>query len=284
MALTRCVIGNEAFICDVSLVGGRIIIHNAYKDLLHEIKVSDVIGVYEEGNTLVIETSKVKVFISNSGTSPMIKDIGRALELKIRYQELSIIIKDVLLNMSNAYRILTNIIKTFQEDYVGRWVLLPQYVNELYSISRNLMRYDINIRHYIDVLNHAYEGRSVNAVKNSIRSLALNMTRLVDEYIKTLLTFEDLTPLLSLVVLAYCTELANLTNQPLEAKKAEDDLLKICTSEIHVKMLSRPEVDICRKFAEDLRDRGTYDAVNAFVDNYLKALEGSMRKLLGLNL
>ncbi|MEM0453132.1 MAG: hypothetical protein QXO98_00530 [Sulfolobales archaeon] len=280
MVLTKCVVDGEGFVCDVSLTNGKIIIHNIHKDLLQEIKVSDIINLYREEDTLIIETAERKLYFSMSGTSSAINDIGRIVELRVRYAEFSVIINDLLLNTAKVFNILVKMTKEFHEEFVSRWVTAPQYIKELYSISKNLSIYDVDVVYYIDALNYNVERRNVNGVKTSIKNLIFNVTRLATDYMKTLLAFEDLTPLLNMLVLTYLVELANKTNQPLEAKKTEEDLLRICRTEIYVKMLNRPEVDVCRNFIEDLRVRGPYDSINTFLNNYMRLMEENIRKLL----
>ncbi len=280
--MTRCTLEGEVFICDVSLVSGKILIQSVHRDVMYEVRVSDVMRVYQEDDTLVVETPTKRVFISTSGpSSPLVKEIGRVVELRVRYAWFSAVIKDLLINAARAFQALVSVVKSFHEDIVGRWIITPQLIGELYIVSENLNTYGINIKHYVDELSRNAELRSVQGVKRCVKELAFNMVRSIDEFVKTLLTFEDLRPLLSLVVLAYVAELAYWTNQPLEAKKAEEDLLRECSSEIHVKMLGRPEVDVCRSFVEVLRDKGSYEAVRAFIDGYLKLLNNNISRLLG---
>lgn len=282
MVLTRCVVGGEVSICDVSLVSGKVVIHNIPKGLVYDIRVSDIVSIYKkEDKILAIKTSTDEVLISISGaSSSLINDIGRVVELKVKYDELSTTAKDLLIITAKALHIIVDVVKAFYEDYLGRWALTQHHVKELYRISEILMNYGINVKQYVDELNNNVNLRSVGGVKKAVKELTFNIVRLVEERVKSLLIFEDLRPLIDLIVIAYVARLAYLTNQRVESSKAEEDLMRECSSEVYVRMLNRPELDICRNFMEVLRSANPYEAIKVFLDNYLRLLDERIRKLL----
>ncbi len=281
MVLTRCVVEGEVFVCDISLIGGRIVIHNVPKGLVYDVRVSDIVGIYKRDNMLIVKTSAEEVLINVSGaSSSLINEVGRVVELKVRYDELSATTKDLLLATAKALHVIVDLVKAFYEDFVDRWISALHHVKELYRISEVLIVYNINIKQHVDELNRNVGLRSVGGVKRAVRELTFNMIRLVEERVRSLLTFEDLKPLINLVVITYVARLAYLTNRRIEALNAEEDLMRECTSEIYVKMLNRPELDICRNFMEMLRSGDPYKAVEVFLDNYLRLLDGVIKKLL----
>ncbi|MEM0361266.1 MAG: hypothetical protein QXY36_00390 [Sulfolobales archaeon] len=279
-ALTKCVIDDNVFICDVSITNGKILIHNVPKDVLYEVRIVDVVNVYRQDSALVIITPDMKILINISGTSSsIINEVGRVVELRIRYEEFSKTIKDLLLNTAKALQAVVGIVRIFGEDYVDRWVKALNYVGELYEISKSLKTYGIDVEYRVDELSRNISLRSVGGVKKASKDLIFVMVHQVEEHLRSLLTFEDLRPLINLIVLAYSVELAHITNQPVETKKAEEDLIRECRSEVYVKMLNKPELDLCISFIEDLRSRGSYEAIKSFLDNYLRLLHEVIRRL-----
>lgn len=280
-ALTKCVINDDAFICDVFLTNGKILIHNVPKDVLYEVRVVDVVNVYRRDNALVIITPDTKMFINISGaSSSLISEVGRVVELRIKYEEFSKTIRDLLLNTAKALQAVIDIVRIFGEDYTDRWVKALNYVRELYEISKRLKAYGVDAEYRIDELSRSIGLRSIGGVKKACKDLTFVMVHQVEDLLRSLLTFEDLRPLINLIVLAYSAELAHITNQPVEAKKAEEDLIKECRSEVYVKMLNKPELDLCINFIEELKSGSPYEAIKNFLDNYLRLLHEIIRRLV----
>jgi hypothetical protein len=276
--VTKCGVNSNNFLCDVSIIKGRLVINNLSTGSLEEYDLSSIVDVYREGDLLILQTPTKKLYFEVSGRAVgIVYDVGRLVELRIKYDVLSTGIKELLLTTSKVLNILVDIIVKFSSDYLGRWVYSKSRLNDLYVVSNYLIKYGIDVKGYLDELTRSIDLRRVNDVRNSIKALIREVVVSVSKYLTSTLVFTDLRPILNVLVLAYTVELACMTNQLIECRRVEEELSTLCNDEVHIKLLNVPEVNICVGFIKSLRSKDPYEAVNEFIENFLNVLSSYFR-------
>jgi hypothetical protein len=276
--VTKCGVNGNNFLCDVSIIKGRLVINNLSTGSLEEYDLSSIVSVYREGDLLILQTPTKKLYFEVSGRAVgIVYDVGRLVELRIKYDVISTGIKELLLTTSKVLKILVDIIVKFSSDYLGRWAYSKSRLNDLYVVSNYLIKYGIDVKGYLDELTRSIDLRRVNDVRNSIKALIREVVVSVSKYLTSALVFTDLRPILNVLVLAYTVELACMTNQLIECRRVEEELSTLCNDEVHIKLLNVPEVNICVGFIKSLRSKDPYEAVNEFIENFLNVLSSYFR-------
>jgi hypothetical protein len=276
--VTKCGVNGNNFLCDVSIIKGRLVINNLSTGSLEEYDLSSIVNVYRDGDLLILQTPTKKLYFEVSGRAVgIVYDVGRLVELRIKYDVLSTDIKELLLTTSKVLKILVDIVVKFSNDYLGRWAYSKSRLNDLYVVSNDLIKYGIDVKGYLDELTRNIDLRRVNDVRNSIKALIREVVVSVSKYLTSTLVFTDLRPILNVLVLAYTVELACMTNQLIECRRVEEELSTLCNDEVHIKLLNVPEVNICVGFIKSLRSKDSYEAVNEFIENFLNVLSSYFR-------
>jgi len=278
MVLTRCGVNGNNFLCDVSVIKGKLLINNLSVGSLEEYDLFSIVDVYRDGDLLILQTPTKKLYFDVSGRAvSIVYDVGRLVELRIKYDMISTDVKGLLLTISKVLNVLVDMIIKFSNDYLGRWVYSKSKLNDLYIVSNDLVKYGIDVKGYLEELTKNVDLRRVNDVRDSIKALIREVVVSAGKYLTNKLVFTDLRPILNVLVLAYTVELACTTNQLLECRRVEEELSTLCNDEIHVKLLNMPEVNICIGFIKSLRSRSSYEAVNEFIEEFLSVLSSYLR-------
>ncbi len=276
--MTKCGVNGNNFLCDVSIIKGRLVINNLSTGSLEEYDLSSIVDVYRDGDLLILQTPTKKLYFEVSGKAvSIVYDVGRLVELRIKYDVISTGIKELLLTTSKVLNILVDIVVKFSSDYLGRWAYSKSRLNDLYVVSNYLIKYGIDVKGYLDELTRSIDLRRVNDVRNSIKALIREVVVSVSKYLTSTLVFTDLRPILNVLVLTYTVELACMTNQLIECRRVEEELSTLCNDEVHIKLLNVPEVNICVGFIKSLRSKDPYEAVNEFIENFLNVLGSYFR-------
>jgi len=273
LVLTRCRLLNEEFSCDVTLTEYELLIHSTYKNELIKIKLRDVISISSYEDRAVINTTRGELVINVTGSvAPILREVGRLIELRDGFNEISEKINTTLIGLSKVLQLVLNVLKIIRRGGVINWQLIWDSVNELGIVVDELVRYDIDIRPNVGELRRCVEVKSLEGIRLSIKKLVINLASKSMDFLRGLMKFEDLRPLFNIVLLTYIIDFAYSTNQVLDAKRAEGELSNLCGTEVYVRMLNRPSVDLCRRLIDDLHERGAEEAIKEFSKAFTTAL------------